>query len=183
MPITEFIRDTLKRYKKTSFPIVISRHNRISIRSNWRTRTGTRRASIYHQSERYEMTEFKQPVMQDTTDPNAVLTQQMLQTQAPEVMFDVMETGAPADNTDKTDELSVAVAEAEKPKPVEPEPVKPAGPGRFRLRYYLHGKRIIETHETVQRAVARVADLRRMGITPETATAPAPTATAPAPKA
>jgi len=119
------------------------------------------------------MSEFEQPRLQDAGPTNTSNTAQPRKAISDEDVFAEFDEGnsQPADNTDKTDELSVAIAEQAKGSPVEVEPEKPRGPGKYRLRYYLHGKRIIETHETLPRAISRVADLRRMGISPETHTA------------
>jgi hypothetical protein len=82
-----------------------------------------------------------------------------------------IETGKLADNTGKTDELSRAVAASLASTPViMPGPREPA-PGKYRLSYLLHGERMTESHVSVRKAVARVADLRRLGIVAETSTA------------
>lgn len=73
------------------------------------------------------------------------------------------------DDAPATDELSVALAESRKPKTeIIPEPEKPRG--RFALSYRLHGVPVVETHATVPHALARIAALGRLGITPKTST-------------
>ena len=76
----------------------------------------------------------------------------------------------PVSNAGKTDELSLAVVAANAPKKVEVKPIPVNPPARFHLDYVLNGKEIHETHCTVQRAVARVSELRRLGIVPATST-------------
>lgn len=76
-------------------------------------------------------------------------------------------------NEQNDDELSLAVV-ASRAAPVvdlPPEEVKPTGKGKYRLTYLLHGEKIEESHHNVRNAVARVADLRRLGIIPATSTA------------
>jgi len=75
-------------------------------------------------------------------------------------------------NENNDDELSRAVV-ASRAAPVvdtPPEEVKPSGKGKYRLTYLLHGEKIEESYHAVANAVARVADLRRLGIVPATKT-------------
>ncbi|MDE2019926.1 MAG: hypothetical protein KGJ13_06310 [Patescibacteria group bacterium] len=101
------------------------------------------------------MNEFTQPSLDDANKP------------AP-----LANTVSPAtvDNSGKTDELSVAAAAAFNPvhRALPPEPVLP--PGRYCLDYVYNGQKIHETHRTTRTAIARIAALKRSGITPSTST-------------
>lgn len=107
------------------------------------------------------MTEFKQPSLENSNDaPEA---------DAPESALVLRGEGAPVVNSNKTDELSIALAESRKPVPANivegPKPV-----GKYALDYSLKGEAIHETHSTVRSALARVAALGRLGIVPATST-------------
>jgi hypothetical protein len=81
----------------------------------------------------------------------------------------VAAVGQAVNNTGKTDELSLAVAASLAPKPVTlVQEIKAAG--KYALDYFLHGEAIHETHATLPHALARVASLRTLGITPATST-------------
>lgn len=104
------------------------------------------------------MSDFKQPTLDDGV-------------QQADANLPATVTAVVTDNSDKDDELSVAVREANKPVAVAVEPEKPRGPGKYQLDYVYNGQRIHETHETVRHAIARVAGLKRLGIVPATSTA------------
>ena len=88
----------------------------------------------------------------------------------PETALVLRESAAQAvDNSRKTDELSLALAESRKPVPANLAP-EPAPVGKYALDYSLHGQAIHETHSTVRSALARVAALGRLGIVPATST-------------
>lgn len=102
---------------------------------------------------------FVQPSLNDET----------VQHQADKSALVLRDAPQPVNNSGKTDELSVALAESRKPKPAtvfeEPKPV-----GKFALDYSLHGQAIHETHSTVRSALARIDALARLGIVPATST-------------
>jgi hypothetical protein len=76
----------------------------------------------------------------------------------------------PASNAGKTDELSLAAAEAARPKVEEiVEPERPRA--KYFLSYDLDGEAIKESHATIPHALARIAALKALGITPSTSTA------------
>jgi hypothetical protein len=106
------------------------------------------------------MSEFQQPSLADADKP------------APEQMQE--QPSAPATvalpvNTGKTDELSLAVKAAKTVIAPPPPPPQPAG--KYCLDYAYNGEAIHETHVTVRGALARVRDLKRMGIIAATSTA------------
>jgi hypothetical protein len=101
------------------------------------------------------MSEFQQPSLADADKP------------APEQMQE--QPSALPVNTGKTDELSLALKAAKTviaPPPPPPQPV-----GKYCLDYTYNGEAIHETHVTVRGALARVRDLKRMGIIAATSTA------------
>lgn len=75
----------------------------------------------------------------------------------------------PANNSGKTDALSLAVAAQRKVIVAEPEKELPPGP--YQLDYVYNGEAIHETHRTIPHALARVAALKRLGIVPATSVA------------
>lgn len=67
-----------------------------------------------------------------------------------------------------TDEFSKAVAL--KPQ-APPAPVEAAPKGKYCIDYEYNNEQIHETHAALRGAVARVADLKRLGIVPATSVA------------
>lgn len=57
-------------------------------------------------------------------------------------------------------------AAAAPPIVAAPEPEKPKEAGKFQLDYVYNEQKIHETYYTLERAVARVKDLKRIGIVP-----------------
>ncbi len=74
-----------------------------------------------------------------------------------------------ADNATGTDELSLAIAADDNRNAVYMAEPK-ALPGKYQLSYTLDGKDHVETHSTLDHAVARVRALKVMNIHPKTAT-------------
>jgi len=103
--------------------------------------------------------EFEQPTLDEENNNGASVT-----------LVDPIDLSGGADNTDATDELSEAVRASRAPAPVAVVPDAPPAPGKYKISYLLHGQRINESHVSVRKAVARVADLRRLGIVPQTST-------------
>lgn len=101
------------------------------------------------------MNDFSQPSLDDA--------------EAPAVIFPTDTAVVAVDNTDNTDELSLAVAAASAPKPVTVVEA-PAPIGKYFLDYIYKGKKIRETHATVRHALAGYQRLGRLGITPATGT-------------
>lgn len=104
------------------------------------------------------MTEFNQPSLDN--DNHEV---------AQEGALVLREQPILVDNSGKTDELSVALANSKKAVPANLAPdVAPVG--KYALDYSLKGEAIHETHSTVRSALARIAALGRLGIVPATST-------------
>jgi hypothetical protein len=103
------------------------------------------------------MTDFEQPRLEGN-DPVA------------QEALPARDAPARVSNAGKTDELSLAVAEAGKPKATDlKEPAKP--PGKYFLHYEYNGEEIKESHATIPHALARISALKRIGIVPGTSTA------------
>lgn len=103
--------------------------------------------------------EFKQPTIEGTLVADPSNETALLKTQPVAVV----------DNSGKTDELSLALIESRKNTAVVIPDVQQL-PGKYALDYSLQGVAIHETHSTVALALARIADLARLGIVPATST-------------
>ena len=73
-------------------------------------------------------------------------------------------------NIGKTDELSLAAAAAFNPVHEPPAPEPQPMTGKYCLDYVYNNQSIHETHHAVRNALARIADLKRLGIVAKTST-------------